>query len=305
MGKTSIEWTQGDDGELGKTWNPVRGCSPVSPGCKNCYAELIAARFSGPGQPFEGFAKWRLKSGHAPPFAVEQHDIPNTNLPLFAPGEREPAWTGKIELLPKKLPEPLRWRKTSRVFVDSMSDLFHEGLTFEEIATVWSVMAAATQHTFLVLTKRIERALAFLKWLEAVDPNARMGDLYGLHVSHMRSPEVMYDDDDCPADYELAAIFDADWPLPNVWLGASVENQRFADERVPVLLRCAAAKRFISYEPALGPVDFRPFLPPSGPCVPGRPGQGLIDQIIVGGEAGPDARPFDVAWIPPVIAACR
>src|SRR4051812_34405209 len=104
MTTTSIEWTQGPDGSPGKTWNPIRGCSRVSHGCTNCYAMHIAARFSGPGHPYEGLAK------------------------------RGPVnWTGAIRLVPEKLGEPLTWRKPCRVFVNSMSDLFHEDVPDEFI----------------------------------------------------------------------------------------------------------------------------------------------------------------------------
>jgi protein gp37 len=108
----------------------VRGCSRVSEGCQHCYAERVAARFSGPGKPYEGLAKiGRGTGGH-------------------------PKWTGVVRMVPEHLADPLRWKKPRRIFVNSMSDLFHEKLTNEEIAAVFGVMAAAPQHTFQVLTKR-------------------------------------------------------------------------------------------------------------------------------------------------------
>src|ERR1017187_3120358 len=123
MGKTTIEWTD-------KTWNPTRGCSRVSEGCTRCYAETLAARFSDTGAPFHLFAK-RTPSG--------------------------PRWTGKVELIESILDLPLHWRKPTRVFVNSMSDLFHEALPDEAIDRVFAVMALCPQHTFQVLTKRAER----------------------------------------------------------------------------------------------------------------------------------------------------
>lgn len=134
MNKTSIEWTD-------RVWNPTRGCSRVSEGCRHCYAERIAVRFSGPGEPFEGFA---ISSRHP----WDQH--------------RRPGWTGRVELIPEKLDEPFRWQKPCRVFVDSMSDLFHEALPDEAIARVFAVMAAAERHTFQILTKRAER---MFRWM--------------------------------------------------------------------------------------------------------------------------------------------
>src|SRR3990167_943690 len=128
MGADSkIEWTRGDDGTPGATWNPTRGCSRVSSGCKNCYAERVAERFSGHGQPYAGLAT------------------------------RSPArWTGEVRLVPEMLGAPLRWQPR-RIFVNSMSDMFHEVLSDEEIAAVFGVMAAAPQHTIHILTKRPER----------------------------------------------------------------------------------------------------------------------------------------------------
>src|SRR5437867_3374539 len=109
--KSKIQWTDA-------TWNPLRGCSRVSEGCRHCYAEAIASRFSKPGRPFNGFAKRANQTRH---------------------GEA-PGWTGKVELIPEKLDEPLHWKEPRRIFVNSMSDLFHESLPFEDIASVFHVM---------------------------------------------------------------------------------------------------------------------------------------------------------------------
>ena len=253
--KTGISWTDA-------TWNPIRGCSKVSAGCKNCYAEKVAARFSGPGQPYEGTT-------------------------------RDGKWNGNIRIVPEMLSQPLKWKRPRRVFVNSMSDLFHKGVPFEYIAAVFGVMTASARHTFQVLTKRPERAVEFFKWAErlwcpgwndeksAVIAVCRDADVY---VGHM----VGVLGRGCP------------WPLPNVHLGVSIEDQSTADERIPPLLQCPTAVRFVSYEPALGPVDFY------GPgwFVDGPEGPGL-NWIIVGGESGPSARPFDVAWARSTIAQCR
>src|SRR5271156_1075393 len=123
--KTSISWTDA-------TWNPARGCSIVSPGCHNCYAMRVAARFSAKGEPYEGLAK-------------------------FSSVKRLPQWTGKVRLVPEHLADPLRWTTPRRVFVNSMSDMFHDGLSNEHIAAVFGVMAASTRHTFQLLTKRARR----------------------------------------------------------------------------------------------------------------------------------------------------
>jgi protein gp37 len=216
MGATStIEWTDA-------TWNPVRGCSRVSEGCRNCYAERQAARFSNSSDAFHGFAEM-TPSG--------------------------PRWTGRVELVEERLEDPLHWKTPKRMFVNSMSDLFHEKLPLADFLRVFEVMQMAHWHTYQVLTKRPEQ----FKIL----------------------PNIV---------------------LPNVWFGVSVENQATADERIPLLLQTPAAIRFVSYEPALGPVDFHLETYPEG---------AYLDWIIVGGESGPGARPFDIAWARDTIAQCK
>src|SRR5579885_1145834 len=131
MKKTSIEWTNA-------TWNPIRGCSRVSEGCRNCYAEKVAFRFSGLGQPYEGLVR------------------------INAAGERKPEWNGEVRLVEEHLRDPLKWKKPQRVFVNSMSDLFHENVPDEWIDKIFAVMALCPQHIFQVLTKRPERMRKYL-----------------------------------------------------------------------------------------------------------------------------------------------
>jgi len=231
----------------------------VSPGCTNCYAMRQAHRQSGPGKAYEG---------------------------LTRQGPNGPVWTGKVRLVPEALDAPLRWKKPQRVFVNSMSDLFHEALSDDDIARVFSTMARCPQHTFQVLTKRPKRMVnLFMTW------------------SLVNTPE------------HLHAFAWNRWPLPNVWLGVSAENQETADERIPLLLKTPAAVRFVSYEPALGPVDFRPWLHLQ--CVSSQEehdrehdhgffcDERSLDWVIVGGESGYGHRPFDVAWAESLIAQCR
>lgn len=274
-GRTGIAWTD-------CTWNPVRGCSRVSEGCRNCYAEKIAARFCGePESPFYTFAR------------------------------QSPArWTGKVELVPDKLEEPLHWRKPRRVFVNSMSDLFHEKLSNEDIASVFGVMAACPHLTFQVLTKRPDRMRA---WSAAapwggVAPGGPADECVisaGVRMGR-----------------EAFQVPVVPWPLPNVWLGVSVEDQAAADARIPILLDTPAAVRFVSYEPALGEVSFdrggwlrpsysscqqgdRPEIAAIAKAVAAKGGWVGLDWVIVGGESGPKARPFDVAWARSVVEQCR
>lgn len=238
---TRIEWTD-------QTWNPIRGCTRVSEGCRHCYAERQAARFAGPGQPFDGYV---TGSGA---------------------GAR---WTGRVELVEAKLYEPLGWRRPRRVFVNSMSDLFHESLPDECIDRVFAVMALAPQHTFQVLTKRHERMREYMS-----------GDRYGVVNAAV---EIVSDARGDVAGLVQRENMDATglWPLPNVWLGMSVEDQPTADERMPVLSATPAAVRYVSAEPLLGPVDLRPWLVATP----------RLDWVIVGGESGPGARPMHPDWV--------
>ena len=141
---TGIEWTDA-------TWNPIRGCTRVSEGCRFCYAELLAARFSGEGEPYEGLAKF-----------VDTQD------------GFEPRWTGEIKLVSHMIDAPIRWKKPRLIFVNSMSDMFHENIDDETLDTLFAVMAKADHHQFQVLTKRPERMLEFSIRF-GIPPNVWMG----------------------------------------------------------------------------------------------------------------------------------
>lgn len=185
-----------------------------------------------------------------------------------------------VQCHPERLEQPLRWKKPARIFVNSMSDLFHEDVPDSFIDQVFAVMALASQHTFQVLTKRPRR---MYEWMR----NER-----SLHVvlQHWKNDQ---------AGQNI-------WPLTNVWLGVSVENQETADERIPWLLKTPAAVRFLSIEPLLSPVDLHRIKDPkmSGitfDALSKKGGIALldghgIDWVIVGGESGPDARPMHPDW---------
>jgi protein gp37 len=250
MADSEIEWTD-------FVWNPTRGCSRVSPGCGGaagqggCYAERQAYRFAGPGGPYEGLVRL---------------------------GKQGPRWTGVMRLILEKLSEPLRWHKPRRIFVNSMSDLFHEGLTNEEIAAVFGVMAACPQHTFQVLTKRAKRMREWFEWVASFEGEhgPPPDDVVAIHASNLV---------DCDR-------VQRPWPLPNVWLGVSVEDQQRADERIPELVQVPAAVRFLSVEPMLGPIEL-------GVSIR------KIGWVIVGGESGPGARWFELGWARHVVKQCR
>lgn len=285
MGKTTISWTE-------ETWNPIRGCSRISPGCQNCYAETIAMRFSGPGQPFHGYA------------------------------ERGKGWTRVVHMEPRILAEALSWRKPRLVFI-SMSDAFHENLTNLEIAALFGVMAAARSATFQILTKRSARAREWFEWLatEAYDTapeNAhdRMSPVWMLNICQRAAYDMVKQVGCAPADVMRA---DDTWPLPNVWIGASVEYQEYADERIPALLDTPAVVRFLSCEPLLGPIDLTRVKHPrlsSGYVNALRGGSSTargrnvkiypdrVHWVIAGCESGHGARPCDVDWLRSVRDQC-
>lgn len=275
--KTGISWT-------GATWNPIRGCSRVSEGCRNCYAERVAARFSGPGQPYEGLARTSpVKKG------VMVYKEPYRN---------EPRWTGEVRLVPEHLADPLRWKKPRRIFVNSMSDLFHESLTNEQIAAVFGVMAAAPQHTFQILTKRAKRMREWFGWAEqfGVRSAAALAAAPGQPDEWLtvRACALQAEKFQDVRRYEFNGGMR--WPLPNVHLGVSVENQDAADERIPELLATPAAVRFLSCEPLLGPVDLAAYLVDDLHRM-GRAARMEVDWVIAGSESGPGARHCETAWL--------
>jgi len=273
---TGIEWTD-------ETWNPVTGCTKVSQGCKNCYAERVAERLW--GQQYASAAK---------PYV------------LGRPRRFTDVW-----LHADRLARPLGWKKPRRIFVNSMSDLFHENVPFDFIAAVFGVMAASPQHAFQVLTKRPRRALEWFAWVQTRFVSA----------GATATPRGVLRLTACAAGLGECAPFDLfshwnalgnSWPLPNVWLGVSVEDQATADERLPLLLRAPAAVRFVSYEPALGPVDFSALPSVSGhgkhlDALMGCAGADVssrLDWIIAGGESGPGARPAHPDWFRSVRDQC-
>ena len=261
---TSIEWTN-------TTWNPTTGCDKVSPGCGlarpgsddegtgqtgGCYALTMARRLKAMGQP-----------------KYQRDGDPRTSGPGFG-----------ITVHPDTLDEPFTWARPRKVFVNSMSDLFHDKVDASFIARVFAVMAATPQHTYQVLTKR----------------HARMRSL----LSSPDFIEVVQVEFDQFADEHDVDLIPGPWPLPNVWVGVSVETQQWADIRIPALLGTPAAVRFLSCEPLLGPL--RLHFPPFWCYGHGRPGsecpndlhldrQG-IDWVIAGGESGPGARPMHPDW---------
>jgi protein gp37 len=262
-GKTNIEWAT-------DTWNPVTGCTKVSPGCDHCYAIPMSRRVEA------------MQAGQ--PFRTKPNDYAGTTIQRYdAAGRVEPVdWTGKVNLLHDRLDQPIRWSKPRRIFVNSMSDLFHEQVPDAFIAEVFAVMHRAEQHTFQVLTKR----------------HARMRSLLSSDAFHGMVVGAA-------SEYTRGADPGVPWPLPNVWVGVSVENQQWANIRVPALLETPAAVRWLSMEPLLGAVTFR--WAPWTPVVDSDHLDGLrgLDWIVVGGESGPGARPLHPEWARTIRDACH
>lgn len=246
---TKIEWTRGDDGMPGETWNPTGGCDKVSPGCGlprfdgddtgGCYAMAMAKRLKGMGQ------------------AKYQNDgDPRTSGPGFG-----------LTLHPDALTIPMRWRKPRRVFVNSMSDLGHARVPADFLAQVWAVMAITPQHTYQILSKRPHRLSRVLL-------------------------DSRFEDDVRTLAWSLEghSARRITWPLPNVWMGTSIELDRYCP-RADNLRETPAAVRFLSLEPLLGPL---PSLDLTG-----------IDWAIIGGESGGGARAMDLSWARDLVSRCR
>lgn len=294
MSKTTIEWTD-------ESWNPIRAedqdghkghyCEKISPGCANCYASRMQRRFHMP--TFPGRQKGERYALHE--------------------GETSVCVTGglSVYLDDTRLVEPLSWRRPRKVFVCDMSDLFGAWVPFEWIDRVFAVMALTPHVTYQVLTKRPER---MAEWLDdrGLKPEKEYPDAdYRSRPGH---PQERIRDEAltmCDKRHGVPSLFD--WPLPNVWLGTSVEDQRNADARIPHLLRCPAAVRFLSVEPLLSPIIFAS---PAGTieyangevspvvCNPLTTVPG-IDWVIVGGESGPGARPLNIEWVRSIVGQCK
>lgn len=308
-------------GTVGQSWSPMVGCNRVSDGCRHCYAEVMASRIA-------NAAAARLRRGEAIT-ATQRAYMGAVRWTGVTAGEGKalPSWSGKVQLVPELLAKPLGWR-TPRTVFPSMTDPFHDSLSDTDIAAMFGVMAATPQHTYLLLTKRPERAMRWFEWIrqQGEELQTAVGDKPA-GVGSASAACALYAEGrpaQSPAALEGAirlpgSAFHRPWPLQNVWLGTSVEDEETL-RRVRFLVDCPAAVRFISYEPALAPVDltFIEELPPSPPYGPGvwlncltghviGPDD-LTDRrvhwVIAGGESGPRARPPHPDWFRSVRDQC-
>ncbi|MFA5298709.1 MAG: phage Gp37/Gp68 family protein [Lutibacter sp.] len=258
MSKTKIEWTD-------FTWNPIIGCSKISEGCQNCYAEKMACRLS----------------------AVECKKYDKIK-PAYSLIVLEGKWNNATRFVESALEKPLHWKKPRKIFVNSMGDTFHPSVPFEWIDKVLSVIARSKQHTFQILTKRADRMKEYFMGLATLPEHTnRLAHTHCYH-SHMQSVALNYRKGSC---------------LPNLWIGVTTENQQRADERIPLLLQTPAAVRFASCEPLLGGIDFSNNLNRYREI--GTSLLPILDWVIVGGETGHNARPMNPEWAESIQRQCE
>ncbi len=246
------------------TWNPVTGCTKVSQGCKNCYAERDWARLV-----------------HLPAYQGRKFT--------------------DVACHPERIDQPLWWNRPRRVFVNSMSDLFHESVPDSFIDRVFVVMAMCPRHTFQILTKRPARMLAYIRRLD-----------YPSRLTGIRERVIGYTD-----AHQKRLLTSR--PIANVWLGVSVEDQATADERIPLLLQTPAAVRWISAEPLLGPIGLSRWVfdreKAISDCMNGPSACNFdqadsvvpypLDWVVSGGESGPKARPSHPDWFRSLRDQCK
>jgi protein gp37 len=265
------------------SWNPIVGCSHVSPGCDRCYAEKMAARINSMN-PLLSKYKYVIKDNH---------------------------WTGTVSIEYKDFQIPFHWNKPRRVFVCSMGDLFHEHVSNEWIDMVMAVIAVNSKHTFMVYTKRPQIMHDYF-----TAGKDELINRWNLQLSAIRYPY----------QFPLLSIPNSVqnfWPINNLWLGVTAENQAMANYRVPILLNTLAAKRFISYEPALGPVEFTKieyFTGVGTHVINALAGVSWykdidtkrydtachkLDWVICGSESGPGHRNMELDWAENVKDQCE
>ena len=311
MGNTLISWTD-------KVWNAVTGCTQCSSGCANCYAKRMFER-NLPEMKGQKFNEIRC---HA-----DRLEIPLHWRPVMEHSEE----CKRDGLTPyhKKAHLARGCKERSlRIFVNSMSDLFHPDVPFEFIDRVFAIMALCPQHTFQVLTKRPARMLEWFNRKDDGQRNKIVTNFSALCVWHAaakiqrETKRPLYLDFHWTEFAEIDAV--APWPLPNVWLGVSAEDQQTADERIPFLLQTPSVVRFISAEPLLAPVDLRSIqqaddedgegallFPLDGEFTcegrnePAPIKYGGVKWVICGGESGPGARPCNIEWLRSIVQQCK
>lgn len=258
---SKIEWTHRPCTKS-EVLNPITGCDKISRGCKFCYAEVMHKRLTGMGQP-----------------------------------KYQQPFLGHVKFWPDELAKPFKWKKPRTVFLNSMSDIFHKDVTVQQIAQIYAMMALTPKHTYIVLTKRSNRALDVLNGSEFFDAYV---DAVNNSLITTWNTQVL-----CEEDLEKI------WPLKNVWQGVSVERQE-EDHRIDELANTPAHIRVVSYEPAVGPLDLSKYfglyqVEEHGPwhLRVGSRWAGSPDWVIYGGESGHKASPAHPDWFRTVRNQCN
>ena len=273
MNRSTIPWTQ-------YTWNVTTGCAKVSRGCANCYAERVSA-------------------------SLQNRGVADYQDTVYSHAYAQTRWTGHINLLPHRLVEPLKMKEPALIFIDSMSDLFHDQVPDDFIDQVIAVIALTPRHTYQILTKRVERMKSYF------DIFATLNDPIFRNNRLLSAGQRIYDEhlakSKCHLDLKSLDV----WPLPNLWLGCSIEDQATADFRLPLLQLISAHRRFVSIEPLIGPIDLGYAYPCGYYC---DSNIGHVDHpfwswgtdtqlnwLIMGAESGSQSRPFEPTWLETII----
>ncbi len=256
---TKIKWAT-------ESWNPITGCTKISPGCKNCYAERMSKRLAGRS----GYPKSESECpicgevyDRAEPFCMEH---PNAKLIRRSPFD--------VTLHEDKLDLPLKWRKPRRIFVCSMGDLFHKNVPDDLIVKVFTVAQLTSRHTYMILTKRPERMAEYLQ------SDAFWHEVFYASIINARRRGIEWEEKEVTQ-------------LKNVWLGVTAENQEWWDKRKDALFAPSAAVHWVSYEPAIGPLVFS------------DDDLARLDWVVCGGETSYGARPMNPDWARSVRDQCQ
>lgn len=267
---TKIEWTE-------KTWNPIIGCTKISEGCNNCYAEKMAQRLTyiKSTDYYSQVVKYENVSGGG------EFEDPDQWITL--------GWNNKTYFVESALEKPLKWKKPKMIFVCSMGDLFHESVPFKWIDKVMAVIGRSQQHTFQILTKRPERMKQYFNE-GRYDEILRIAQNLDFYAEGLGSG--------------ISNPKDMSW-WKNVWLGVTAENQQRANERIPVLLDIPAAKRFVSCEPLLSDIDLQDIQPYGRTLDDWDNKSAGIHWVIAGPETGSKSRPMKKEWIENIYNQCK
>ncbi len=287
---TKIAWTN-------ETWNPVVGCTKVSAGCQNCYAEKMAIRQAGMEK-----ARYKKNLDSLPKY----YDVVNL-------ATRK--WNNRIYCDKSALDKPLHWRSPRKIFVCSMGDLFHPSVPFEYILKVIGITTATPWHTYIFLTKRLDRMYDFFAcypdgWLirEGMKHSSFSSEFFAIDsIKNLLTDKMVSKANDYwKNNYDQSGRGKLDGPVPfpqpNLWLGVTCENQKTADERTPILLQIPAAVRLVSVEPMLEPVNL---LNCNGVMAFGGIYGAFVNWVIIGCESGPNRRPCKLEWVQDLVAQCK